>query len=130
MEQYEIQISERAIGYVNTDVCMSVGEKICFFFMSTRMFACRLVKKSVFFYVNTDVCMSVGEQSCCLDGMSQGPILLPAASPTLGGLYEDAVKDVTSPENDEESYYDYWSRWSGQEGNFTPEVAFNTYLFR
>ena len=56
----------------------------------------------------------------------QGPILLPAASPTLGGLYEDAVKDVTSPENDEESYYDYWSRWSGQEGNFTPEVAFNT----
>ena len=112
VEQYEIQISERAIGYVNTDVCMSVGEKICFF------------------YVNTDVCMSVGEQSCCLDGMSQGPILLPAASPTLGGLYEDAVKDVTSPENDEESYYDYWSRWSGQEGNFTPEVAFNTYLFR
>ena len=98
--------------------------------MSTRMSACRLVKKSVFFYVNTDVCMSVGEQSCCLDGMSQGPILLPAASPTLGGLYEDAVKDVTSPENDEESYYDYWSRWSGQEGNFTPEVAFNTYLFR
>ena len=95
VEQYEIQISERAIGYVNTDVCMSVGE-----------------------------------QSCCLDGMSQGPILLPAASPTLGGLYEDAVKDVTSPENDEESYYDYWSRWSGQEGNFTPEVAFNTYLFR
>ena len=92
MEQYEIQISERAIGYVNTDVCMSVGE-----------------------------------QSCCLDGMSQGPILLPAASPTLGGLYKDAVKDVTSPENDEESYYDYWSRWSGQEGNFTPEVAFNTY---
>ena len=74
--------------------------------------------------------MSVGEQSCCLDGMSQGPILLPAASPTLGGLYEDAVKDVTSPENDEESYYDYWSRWSGQEGNFTPEVAFNRYLFR
>ena len=55
----------------------------------------------------------------------QGPILLPAASPTLGGLYEDAVKDVTSPENDEESYYDYWSRWSGQEGNFTPEVASN-----
>ena len=98
--------------------------------MSTRMSACRLVKKSVFFYVNTDVCMSVGEQSCCLDQMSQGPILLPAASPTLGGLYEDAVKDVTSPENDEESYYDYWSRWSGQEGNFTPEVAFNTYLFR
>ena len=30
VEQYEIQISERAIGYVNTDVCMSVGEKICF----------------------------------------------------------------------------------------------------
>ena len=55
--------------------------------------------------------------------MFQGPILLPAASPTLGGLYEDAVKDVTSPENDEESYYDYWSRWSGQEGNFTLEVA-------
>ena len=58
--------------------------------------------------------------------MFQGPILLPAASPTLGGLYEDAVKDVTSPENDEESYYDYWSRWSGQEGNFTPEVALYT----
>jgi len=75
VEQYEIQISERAVGYVNTDVCMS------------------------------------------------GPILLPAASPTLGGLYEEAVKDVTSPENDEESYYDYWSRWSGQEGNFTPEVS-------
>ena len=25
MEQYEIQISERAVGYVNTDVCMSVS---------------------------------------------------------------------------------------------------------
>ena len=60
----------------------------------------------------------------------QGPILLPAASPTLGGLYEDAVKDVTSPENDEESYYEYWSRWSGQEGNFTPEVAFNPYPWK
>ena len=56
-------------------------------------------------------------------GQSQGPILIPAASPTLGGLYEEAVKDVQSPENDDESYFDYWSRWSGQEpGNFTVEV--------
>jgi len=74
VEQYEIQLSERAVGYVNTDVCMS------------------------------------------------GPILIPAASPTLGGLYEEAVKDVQSPENDDESYFDYWSRWSGQDpGNFTVE---------
>jgi len=52
----------------------------------------------------------------------EGPILAPGASPTLEGLYKEAVKDVTSPENEEESYYDYWSRWAGQEGDFTPEV--------
>jgi hypothetical protein len=28
-----------------------------------------------------------------------------------------------SPENDQESYFDYWARWSGQEAaDFTPEV--------
>ena len=100
VEQYEIQISERAVGYVNTDVCMSVSFSW------------------------------IGGMNWMLKEGIQGPILLPAASPTLGGLYEDAVKDVTSPENDEESYYDYWSRWSGQEGNFTPEVAFNPYPWK
>ena len=29
VEQYEIQISERAVGYVNTDVCMSVSFETC-----------------------------------------------------------------------------------------------------
>jgi hypothetical protein len=47
VEQYEVQLSERGVGYLNTDVC------------------------------------------------SVGPILYPAASPTLGGLFQEAVKDVT-----------------------------------
>ena len=47
VEQYEIQLSQRGVGYINTDVCMV------------------------------------------------GPILYPAASPTLAGLFTEAVKDVT-----------------------------------
>jgi len=74
VEEYEIQLSERGVSYINTDICMT------------------------------------------------GPILLPAASPTLGHLFKGAVMDVTSPESETESYYDYWSRWSEQGEDFTPEV--------
>jgi len=75
VEQYEIQLSERGVGYINTDVCMA------------------------------------------------GPILEPSASPTLRDLIKEAVKDVTSPENEEESYYDFWRRWAEEGEDFTPEVS-------
>ena len=75
VEQYEIQLSERGVGYLNTDVCMS------------------------------------------------GPILYPAASPTLGNLFLDATKDVTSPQNDNESYYDFWKNWSEAGDDFKPKVS-------
>jgi len=60
-------------------------------------------------YINTDVCMS-------------GPVLNPVASPTLMDLYLPAVRDIASPENEEESYYDWWRRWAGQEEDWRPEV--------
>merc|ERR1711892_1382903 len=75
VEQYEIELRERGVGYINTDICMV------------------------------------------------GPILHPAASPTLGDLYTGATKDVTSPENDAESYYEFWRKWSGADENFTPSVS-------
>lgn len=62
-------------------------------------------------YINTDVCMS-------------GPILLPSGSPTIANLLVEATKDIYSPENDAESYYDFWKRWAevpeGEE--FKPEI--------
>merc|ERR1711936_412056 len=75
VEQYEVQLSERGVGYLNTDVCMS------------------------------------------------GPILHPAASPTLGSLFLEATKAVTSPLNDTETYYEFWKNWSGAGEDFTPEVS-------
>jgi len=74
VEQYEVQLSERGVGYLNTDVCMS------------------------------------------------GPILYPAASPTLGNLFLEATKAVTSPMNDTESYYEFWRQWAEAGEDFDPEV--------
>ena len=57
----------------------------------------------------TDVCMS-------------GPVLNPVASPTLMDLYLPAVRDIASPENEDESYYEWWRRWAGQEEDWRPAV--------
>ena len=60
VEQYEVQLTERGVAYLNTDICMT------------------------------------------------GPILAARASPTIGHLIVEATKDVTSPVNDDESYYEFW----------------------
>jgi len=75
VEQYEIELSERGVGYINTDVCMA------------------------------------------------GPILEPAASPTLGHLFVEATKDIMSPVSDDETYYDYWKKWADADENFNPEFS-------
>ena len=61
-------------------------------------------------YINTDVCMS-------------GPILEPVASPTLMDILVPATRDIVSPEDETQSYYDYWQQWSGQGDSFDPEVG-------
>ena len=61
-------------------------------------------------YINTDVCMS-------------GPILEPVASPTLMDILVPATRDIVSPEDESQSYYDYWQQWSGQGDSFNPEVG-------
>ena len=61
-------------------------------------------------YINTDVCMS-------------GPILEPVASPTLMDVLVPATRDIVSPEDETQSYYDYWQQWSGQGDSFDPEVG-------
>ena len=61
-------------------------------------------------YINTDVCMS-------------GPILEPVASPTLMDILVPATRDIVSPEDESQSYYDYWQQWSGQGDSFDPEVG-------
>jgi len=75
VEQYEIELRERAVTYLNTDICMV------------------------------------------------GPMLEPAASPTIADLIAGATKDVTSPNNDDESYYEFWKKWEGAGEDFTPEVS-------
>jgi len=75
VEQYEMEVSDRGVAYINTDVCLS------------------------------------------------GPILEPVASPTLMDLMVPATKDVQSPFDDNQSYYDYWKNWSGEGENFNPEVS-------
>jgi len=63
-------------------------------------------------YLNTDVCMS-------------GPILYPVASPTLGDLFTPALHDISSPEDENESYYTYLRRWAEGEDareDWKPEV--------
>ena len=61
-------------------------------------------------YINTDVCMS-------------GPILEPVASPTLMDILVPATRDIVSPADESQSYYDYWQQWSGQGDSFNPEVG-------
>jgi hypothetical protein len=75
VEQYQIQLLERGVAYLNTDICMT------------------------------------------------GPILAPRGSPTIGHLIVEATKDVTSPVNDEESYYDFWKDWSDAGEDFNPKVS-------
>ena len=61
-------------------------------------------------YINTDVCMS-------------GPILEPVASPTLMDILVPATKDIFSPEDETQNYYDWWKTWSEEGDNFDPEVS-------
>ena len=75
VEQYEIELSERGVAYLNTDICMT------------------------------------------------GPILAPRASPTIGHLIVEATKDITSPVNEEESYYDFWKNWAEAGDEFNPKVS-------
>ena len=75
VEQYEMELSERGVAYINTDVCMS------------------------------------------------GPILEPVASPTLMDILVPATRDIVSPEDESQSYYDYWQQWSGQGDSFDPQVG-------
>jgi len=44
-----------------------------------------------------------------------GPILHPVASPTLGNIFYPALHDVSSPEDESESYYTFLRRWSDEE---------------
>jgi hypothetical protein len=75
VEQYEIELRDRGVSYLNTDICMV------------------------------------------------GPILEASASPTIADLFTDATKDVTSPLNDDESYYEFWRKWSGAGEDFKPEIS-------
>ena len=75
VEQYEMELSERGVAYINTDVCMS------------------------------------------------GPILEPVASPTLMDLMVPATRDIQSPENEDQTYYEYWKNWAGEGDDFDPEVS-------
>jgi len=59
-------------------------------------------------YINTDICMS-------------GQYLEPAASPTMAHLFKSATQDIWSPSGNE-SYYDFWRRYEGEEGDFQPDV--------
>jgi len=49
--------------------------------------------------------------------------LEPSSSPTIADLIAGATKDVTSPLDDNESYYEFWKNWSGAGEDFTPEVS-------
>ena len=93
VEEYEIEMSERWV----------LGSLVGAGFVN--LFHFRGVA-----YINTDVCMS-------------GPILEPVASPTLMDILVPATKDIFSPEDETENYYDWWKTWSEDGDNFDPEVS-------
>ena len=95
VEQYEMEVSERWDSEAHVMLLLILNSLSYF-----RGVA----------YINTDVCMS-------------GPILEPVASPTLMDILVPATRDIFSPEDETQNYYDWWKNWSEQGDNFDPEVS-------
>ena len=95
VEQYEMEVSER--WGTEAYVMLLLTLNFLFYFRGVA-------------YINTDVCMS-------------GPILEPVASPTLMEILVPATKDIFSPVDETQNYYDWWKNWSEEGDNFDPEVS-------